>query len=72
MMMESRNRISECACASSFDAVQVPVVVQKADFHLAVGNHLLLADKPEEQKMIADGKVEIRFLDYDWNLNGIK
>ncbi len=32
----------------------------------------LLADKPEEQKMIADGKVEIRFLDYDWNLNGIK
>ena len=32
----------------------------------------LLADKPEEQKLIADGKVEIRFLDYDWNLNGIK
>ena len=32
----------------------------------------LLSDKPEEQKLIADGKVEIRFLDYDWNLNGIK
>ena len=28
-----------------------------------------LADKPEDQKVIADGKEQIRFLDYDWNLN---
>lgn len=32
----------------------------------------LLADKPEEQKVVADGKAEIRFLDYDWNLNDAK
>jgi hypothetical protein len=32
----------------------------------------LLADKPEEQKAIADGKAAIRFLDYDWNLNDVK
>ena len=32
----------------------------------------LLSDKPEEQKLIADGKVSIRFLDYDWNLNDAK
>ncbi len=32
----------------------------------------LLSDKPEEQKIIADGKADIRFLDYDWNLNDVK
>ena len=32
----------------------------------------LLSDKPDEQKIIADGKAEIRFLDYDWNLNDAK
>ena len=32
----------------------------------------LLSDKPEEQKLIAEGKVSIRTLDYDWNLNDIK
>ena len=32
----------------------------------------LLSDKAEEQKLIADGKVSIRFLDYDWNLNDAK
>ena len=32
----------------------------------------LLADKPDEQKLIAEGKVSIRFLDYDWNLNDVK
>ncbi len=32
----------------------------------------LLSDKPEEQKVIADGKADIRFLDYDWNLNDAK
>ena len=32
----------------------------------------LLSDKPEEQKIIADGKADIRFLDYDWNLNDAK
>ena len=32
----------------------------------------LLADKPEEQKAIAEGKAGIRFLDYDWNLNDVK
>ena len=30
---------------------------------------MLLSDKPEEQKLIADGKAPIRYLDYDWNLN---
>ena len=33
---------------------------------------MLLSDKPEEQKRIATGKVPIRFLDYDWNLNDAK
>jgi Protein of unknown function, DUF547 len=32
----------------------------------------LLSDNPAEQKLIADGKVAIRFLDYDWNLNDAK
>lgn len=32
----------------------------------------LLSDQPEEQKIIADGKAEMRFLDYDWNLNDAK
>ena len=32
----------------------------------------LLSDKPEEQSVIAAGKVEIRTLDYDWNLNDVK
>jgi hypothetical protein len=29
----------------------------------------LLADTPEHRKAIADGKVSLRFLDYDWRLN---
>ncbi|MBL8382826.1 MAG: DUF547 domain-containing protein [Burkholderiales bacterium] len=29
----------------------------------------LLSDKPEEQKLIAEGRAEIRFLEYDWALN---
>lgn len=29
----------------------------------------LLADTPEQQTIIRDGKAEPRFLDYDWNLN---
>jgi len=29
----------------------------------------LLADIPAEQQLIADGKVPIAFLDYDWRLN---
>ena len=32
----------------------------------------LLSDKPEEQKLIADGRAPIRFLDYDWALNAFK
>ena len=32
----------------------------------------LLSDKPEEQRLIAEGKVSIRFMDYDWNLNDAK
>ena len=32
----------------------------------------LLSDKPDEQKLISEGKVPIRFLDYDWNLNDAK
>ena len=32
----------------------------------------LLSDKPDEQKLISEGKVSIRFLDYDWNLNDAK
>ena len=29
----------------------------------------LLSDKPDEQKLITDGKAPIRFLEYDWGLN---
>ncbi|MNC91537.1 hypothetical protein D3C83_78190 [compost metagenome] len=29
----------------------------------------LLADNPDHQKIIRDGKAEIRHLDYDWSLN---
>ena len=32
----------------------------------------LLSDKPEEQKRIAEGKLPVRYLDYDWNLNRAK
>ena len=32
----------------------------------------LLADKPEHQKLIEEGKAEIKFLDYDWTLNDAK
>lgn len=32
----------------------------------------LLTDKPDEQKAVTAGKAEIRFLDYDWNLNDVK
>ena len=32
----------------------------------------LLTDKPDEQKAVAAGKLDIRFLDYDWNLNDVK
>jgi len=32
----------------------------------------LLADGPAEQQLIADGKVPIAFLDYDWSLNDAK
>ena len=32
----------------------------------------LLTDKPEEQALVAGGKADIRFLDYDWNLNDVK
>ena len=29
----------------------------------------LLADSPEQQKLVADGKAQLSFLDYDWTLN---
>jgi hypothetical protein len=32
----------------------------------------LLADKPEHQKAIKEGKAEIKYLDYDWTLNDKK
>ena len=32
----------------------------------------LLTDKPDEQKAVAAGKLDIRFHDYDWNLNDVK
>jgi hypothetical protein len=32
----------------------------------------LLADGPEQQKLIREGKAEIRHLDYDWGLNDAK
>ncbi len=32
----------------------------------------LLTEKPDEQKMVAEGKAELRFLDYDWNLNDVR
>jgi hypothetical protein len=32
----------------------------------------LLSDKPEDRKLILDGKAQIRFLEYDWALNAHK
>ena len=32
----------------------------------------LLADQPDEQAIVAGGKTDLRFLDYDWNLNDVK
>jgi hypothetical protein len=32
----------------------------------------LLADHPDQQKIIRDGKAAIRYLDYDWSLNDTK
>ena len=32
----------------------------------------LLADKPDDQKTIRDGKVKVKYLDYDWALNDAK
>lgn len=32
----------------------------------------LLSDNAEHQKIIRDGKAEIRYLDYDWGLNAVK
>jgi Protein of unknown function, DUF547 len=32
----------------------------------------LFTDKPEEQAIIASGKVKIDFLDYDWSINAVK
>jgi hypothetical protein len=29
----------------------------------------LLSDNPEQQKLVADGKAPLAFLDYDWSLN---
>lgn len=32
----------------------------------------LLADKPEDQKAVREGKVKVKHLDYDWSLNDAK
>ena len=32
----------------------------------------LLADKPDDQKAIRDGRVKVKYLDYDWALNDAK
>ncbi len=32
----------------------------------------LLADKPEDQKAVREGKVKVKYLDYDWSLNDAK
>lgn len=52
-----------------FDGKTAPVASREQWF----GRYAhLLADTPEQQKIIRDGKAEIRFLDYDWNLNDVK
>ena len=45
-------------------------IVSREDYFGRYAN--LLSDKPGEQKLISEGKVPIRFLDYDWNLNDAK
>jgi hypothetical protein len=32
----------------------------------------LLADKPEDQKVVREGRVKVKHLDYDWSLNDAK
>ena len=32
----------------------------------------LLSDDPAQQKLVADGKAALSFLEYDWNLNDAK
>jgi Protein of unknown function, DUF547 len=49
--------------------VRTPVTSREQYFGKYAG---LLTDKPEEQKVVVAGKADIRFLDYDWNLNDVK
>ncbi len=38
-----------------------------------LGNYAaLLADKPDDQKAIREGRVKVKYLDYDWSLNDAK
>ncbi len=51
-----------------FEGKAAPVRSREQYF---AGYAALLADAPEHRKLIQDGKAALRFLDYDWNLNGV-
>ncbi len=51
-----------------FDGKSAPVRSREQYF---AGYAALLADRPEHRKLVDEQKAAIRFLDYDWNLNGV-
>ena len=52
-----------------YDGNQAPITSREQFFGRYAS---LLADSSEQQKIIADGKAPIAFLDYDWSLNDIR
>lgn len=52
---------------TGFDG-KTPPIASREDYFARYAK--LLADKPEDQKKIADKAAQITHLDYDWNLNG--
>ncbi len=49
---------------------KTPAIKSREDYFARYAK--LLADTPQDQQKIADGKVSISFLDYDWSINAAK
>jgi Protein of unknown function, DUF547 len=49
---------------------KTPAIKSREDYFARYAK--LLADTPADQQKIADGKVGISFLDYDWSINAVK
>jgi hypothetical protein len=49
---------------------KTPAIKSREDYFARYAK--LLADAPADQQKIADGKVGISFLDYDWSINAVK